>query len=323
MKKKIIIYDQTLYAGGTLVMAALCKTLREQGYDARVLFTYRYQNGPDDHDGRPDIVWHVLIKTWLSHLLQKVLPNNSWVKRWQLCKNHLTTMLGIKIQYNPFFCRRNTIVVYPETLYGNPLGAKHVVRWLLYHHRFKGVKGAFGKNDMVLGYRPVFNDEELNPEGNMVHLYYFDDQLYRQYNFGERKDHCYIIRKGKERSDLPKTFDGPCVDFGMEEEEIVKIFNEHKYCYSYDTQTFYCTIAAVCGCLPIVMLEEGKTRSDYLSPSDRIYGVAYGNTPEQIQFAIDTRGKRLKQLDYSAHNHENVKKFVKLLEQKFGELKKW
>lgn len=322
MKKKIIIYDQTLYAGGTLVMAALCKTLREQGYDARVLFTHRYQNEPNDRDGSPSIVWRVLIKTWLSHLLQKFIPNNGWVKRWQLCKNHLTTMDGIKIQYNPFFCRWNTIVVYPETLYGNPLYAKNVVRWLLYFHRFKDVDGAFGENELVVAYRKVFNDKKLNPNEYLLNISFFDNKLYHQYNFGKRNDNCYIIRKGKERKDLPSSFDGPCVDFGMDEDNIVKIFNEHKYCYSYDTQTFYCTIAAVCGCIPIVVLEPNKTKKDYLSSDDKTYGVAYGSTPSEVKYAIETREQCLKQLDYTEHNHQNVAEFVKLLERRFGELKR-
>ena len=158
----------------------------------------------------------------------------------------------------------------------------------------------------------------------MINIKYFDSTLYRQYNFKERKGNCYILRKGKSRKDIPTTFDGPCFDINMSQEELVKMFNEHKFCYSYDTQTFQCSIAAVCGCIPIVLLEPGKTIDDYLSEEerDKHYGVAYGNTPDQIEYAIKTRGQLLESLDFNETNRSNALKFVEIVERKFGKLKR-
>ena len=47
MAKKIIIYNINKYYGGTLVLSALCKTLRNLGYDARLLFNFDLNSEPD------------------------------------------------------------------------------------------------------------------------------------------------------------------------------------------------------------------------------------------------------------------------------------
>lgn len=52
------------------------------------------------------------------------------------------------------------------------------------------------------------------------------------------------------------------------------------------------------------------------------YGVAYGDSPEQIEYAVKTREKRIASLDYSKSNQDSVKAFVEILENKFGKLKK-
>lgn len=218
--------------------------------------------------------------------------------------------------------QKKSIIIYPEYLYGNPLQAKNVVRWLLYYNRFKDVDGAFEKNDMVVCYRDIFNDAELNPTGVKLTIGYFDNQLYRRYNYGPRSGKCYILRKGKVRKDLPEHFDGPVFDDDMTQEELVKMFNEHEYCYSYDTQTFYTVIAAICGCKSVVVMEPGKTEKDYLGKGEAHYGRAYGDTPEQLEYAEKTKELLIKSLDYKDRNEANVKSFIPVLEEKFGKIKR-
>jgi len=323
MAKKIIIYNINDYFGGPLVLSALCKTFRDLGYDARVLFTYALQHEPGAEWGCPEYVIKHLIKAWISHYIHKICKKFPMWRSYLLRKTPLSTMPGIKIQYNPFFNRNNTIVIYPEFLYGNPLRAKHVVRWLLFHYKFENTPGAYDKNDLFACYRQIFNNSNLNPLGIELHVSYFDNQLYRQYNFGPRSGKCYILRKGRDRKDLPKHFDGPVYDNDMTQEELVKMFNEHEYCYSYDTQTFYTTIAMVCGCKSVVVLEPGKTADDYLGEGEKAhYGIAYGDTPEQIEYAEKTRDLKLKALDYTERNEKSVRDFIPVLEQKFGEIKK-
>jgi hypothetical protein len=223
----------------------------------------------------------------------------------------------------PFINFNKAIVVYPEIVFGNPFNAPNVVRWLLFYNRYKDQPNAYGASDLFIAYREIFNDTDLNPSSKIVKFAFFDSRLYRQYNFGVRKGNCYILRKGKNRADLPSHFDGPVFNNDMSQEELVKIFNERKYCYSYDTQTYYTTLAAVCGCIPIVVMEEGKTVHDYRAPTDTPhYGVAYGDSPEQIDYAIKTRAKLLESLNYDHLNEGNAKKLVHIIEERFGPIKR-
>ena len=108
----------------------------------------------------------------------------------------------------------------------------------------------------------------------------------------------------------------------MSQEDLVNMLNTHKFCYSYDPQTFYNEIAVVCGCIPIVIMEKGKIDKDYLSKSENHYGIAYGDTPEQIEYAINTRDLCLKSLDYCESNRDNTRYLVSILEDRFGCIKK-
>lgn len=321
MAKRIIIYNVNSYFGGPLVLSALCKTFRDLGYDARVMFTYALQSGLDSKAGCRKDTKKFLIKQWIANHVNRFFNTCHILDKYLLKKTPLTTMLGIKIQYNPFFNRKNTIVIYPG-MYGNPLGAKHVVRWLLYHYKHENEPSAYGKDDMFVCYRNIFNSPNLNPKEITLHINYFDNQLYRQYNFEPRFGKCYILRKGRNRKDLPEHFDGPVYDNDMTQEELVKIFNEHEYCYSYDTQSFYSAIAAICGCKSIVVMEPGKTEKDYLGKGETHYGIAYGDTPEQLEYAEKTKELLIKSLDYKCRNEANVKTFIPVLEEKFGKIKR-
>lgn len=323
MIKRIYIPTVNFYAGGTLVLATLCKTLRELGYDTRLIILHDF---PRTKFTRRRFIYNcvkknIKYKIKSSTFLQKYFPRAKFTIHDTTAVSVLKVE-GIKVQWHPFINKSNSIVIYPEVLYGNPLGARNVARWLLYDYYYKNDPTAYSNEDLFFAYREVFNDSQLNPENHIITIKYFDKSLYRQYNFAEREGNCYIIHKGRTRPDLPKKFDGQVFDHKMTQEELVEMLNQHKYCYCFDPQTFYMKIAAVCGCIPILVMEEGKTEKDYLSASEHHYGVAYGNTPEQIQYAIDTRDQLLQSLDYTEQNIANAQKLVNILEDRFGQIKK-
>lgn len=290
--------------GGAIVLHSLCKNLNEMGYDASIFYTEIYGIG-----NKPLISKIKYIIKWLQYSIHDYFDERN-EKYYKLIK-------GQKRKFLPFV-NSNTIVIYPDTVYGNPLGAKKVVRWFLFHNRYINDSNAYGKYDLFICYRKQFNDWKLNPKGYELHTPYFDLDLYRRTNYGERHGTCYIIRKGKHREDLPKSFDGPIID-DMSEERKVEIFNECEKCISYDTQTAYSGIAAMCGCLSIVVPEKGKQRSDYLSNGEFGYGRAYGFDKEEITFAKQT--SHLVEESYRNSNKkgkESVDQFIKLCEEYFG-----
>jgi hypothetical protein len=318
-KKKFIIVSGRVTRGGTLVLGLLCKLLNEKGFNARMF----YLNSVPHKDTHWRKWWFRQIRSYIKLPIIRILcALNKKTQKVQFSIWRELLYQPIKrlpVKFLPLFNKENTIVIYPEIIYGNFLKAKHVIRYLLSYNKLYTLedKDSFGEKDLFVTYRNIFNDPILNPDNNIVHLFWFDDKLYHQYNYTERTGNCYLIRKGRNRTDLPSTFDGPVIDTGMPEEDVVRIFNEAKFCYIYDTQTFYAIIASVCGCIPIIVMEPGRTITDYLSRDEAHYGIAYGMNTEQIQYAIDTRDKLLNSLDYRESNERAINTFISLINHYF------
>lgn len=299
-------------------MSELCSVLRERGYDARLLFLEDLPFSREKCDAVSGTYVRKGTRLFIKMLIWRILPLKRIEKRFNLAKHFPLHSKGRKIQRIPFFRKDRTIVIYPELVYGNPLGAKNVVRWLLYHYKFGNDPGAYSPSDLFIGYREIFNDRTFTPDIENFNIYSFNKDLYRKYNFGPREGKCYIVRKGASRDDLPESFDGPVID-SLPEEKKVEVFNNCEYCYSYDTQTALSGLAAICGCKSIVVPEPGKTRSDYKKAEDATYGVAWSDNAEDIDAAMNTVGLLKKRLEESGkRNADSAERLVVLLERKFG-----
>lgn len=280
---KFVIFSPRQGWGGSIVLHALCKYLNELGHDAKLFYSDVSEYYPNKKISFwRKLIWHTVqdsLRVFRAKVLKEVSPRlNGYIDE---------PVRGCPRKYLPFV-NKDTIVIYPEIVYGNPLGASKVVRWFLYYNRF--ANEAYGKDDFFICYREIFNDWQLNPEGFILQTPYFDFDKYKRYNYGNRNGKCYIIRKGESRPDIPKKLDGIVIDDLLEEEK-VRIFNESEYCISYDTQTSYSSIAALCGCISVIMPEEGKTKKDYRNESEIDLGVAWGLDEEEILWAKNTQEK--------------------------------
>lgn len=311
MKLKFLIATTRQVGGGGIVLHTLGKHLLELGYDVQMFY-----NLPEIYKKNKSyqyfIYWAwIAYKDAIKVALAKFLPKDIKYKLSFLNGYINPPVKNLPRKYLPLI-DDETIVVYPDIIYGNPLNAKRVVRWFLYHNRYAGETGAFGQDDMFMCYRPVFNDSTLNPSGRCVFMSYYDLDTYKQTNFGTREGKCYVIRKGAERKDLPKELDGVVID-DLPEVDKVEYFNKCKYCISYDTQTAYSAIAALCGCISVVIPEPGKMRQDYLKDGDVAYGVAYGFDDDELIYADNTRSKVLEVYEYvNASGKEETKRFVEM-----------
>ena len=317
-KKKILIINTCHYCGGMLVLSELCKCLVRQGYDAKLILFYNFPRKEEDLFLFRTKLLINHMKLIIARLLVFFFPKGNFEKKYFSDFFTARHLKGCKIQFCPFFSKRKTIVIYTELVFGNPLKARNVVRWLLFHYPYANIPNAYKKDDLFICYKDFFNNLELNPSKKKTLIMHFDAELYKRTNFGERRGKCFIIRKGENRKDLPSSFDGRIID-NLTEEEKVKVFNECEYCYSFDTQTFYSCIASICGCKSIVVMEPGKTKADYFHPDDGEHlGIAWGNSLEEIKLAESSRKALLESLDYTKQNEENTLRFISYLEDHFS-----
>jgi len=183
---------------------------------------------------------------------------------------------------------KKCVVIYPEIVTDNPLKAKVVVRWILY------TPGGFGplvvpaSNDFVFYY-----EQHFWPQGETLnHLRVFEPRL-DKFNFTSdatiRSGGCFINRKGSKKPRIPET--NNCLELyhtGIDYE--ISIFRSKEVFYSYDTTTVASLHAAICGCLSIIIPEDGLTADEFRKrvPLFR-YGVAYGLSEDEINYAKRTQ----------------------------------
>lgn len=186
---------------------------------------------------------------------------------------------------------KNSIVVYPEIVKGNPLNIKNVVRWLLHNPgNFTG-EIDYGDGELYYRYSSGFSYDVayqsklsnlfLNVKYTPFDIYYEDTEVQRDIEI------CYLVRKG-----VNKVFVHPVDSFCIDDKshkEIAEIFRRSKRFISYDSYTAYSHFAVLCGCESIVVPEEGISIEQwYPDISDR-YGLSYGFGQEQMDWAYMTR----------------------------------
>jgi hypothetical protein len=241
------------------------------------------------------------------------------VVQYELARNLYNLGVDVKIIvpnkiFNPIFNNfykgepinyENTVVFYSEGIEGNPLNAKHVVRWLLAPLGLcsdPNVYKTYGKNDLVYYFHP--EDKFINEAEKVGNIYKLLNLIYvnplaQNNNLGKRIGTCYTLRKSHYHKKLqlvhpPNSFN---VDSHSSQLELISHFNKYKYFISYDPLTFISVIAALCGCISIVKKVDGMSKDEWLKNTafgdyikdtgvTTIYGIAYGS--DDLTNAIDT-----------------------------------
>lgn len=301
MPNKFIIYSSEFdeNIGGPIVLHRLCHILNIEGQQA-YLWPFDKPRIPNwrDWNWRPPII---LIIKYLAYLLRS--------KKYKVNDNFTTPVAN----YSDL---KSAIAIYPEIISGNPLYAKKVVRWFLHKPGFHTGEINYSNNELYFFIQQAFNDETLNPNSdNLLQAVFVRDDVYFQTNFSERTGSCYILKKGRNRELIHDTKKSILID-DLTHKEIAKIFNSVETCISYDLYTMYSHYAALCGCISIVIPEEGLTKDEWRPEEHRRYGIAYGF--DDIQHAKDTQKHvlpMLKKLETDANN--TVKKFIKKCELYF------
>jgi len=209
--------------------------------------------------------------------------------------------------YNDEFNLDETLVIYGETVSGNPLKCKYVARWILAPLGIcspVGITKTWSKTDLVY----YFNSEkkfELNPDliGNIYKTltYIYINPLIKNKNNHIRTGCCHTFRKMINMHKYVR-YIHPSESFEItrqhSQEDYVNIFNEKEIFISYDPLTFMSVIAAMCGCVSVIAKLQGcSSQCELFEPTsiaqyvkekkiERLYGIAYGI--DEVEWARDT-----------------------------------
>ncbi len=217
----------------------------------------------------------------------------------------------------------STIVVYPEVVPGNPLNAKHVVRWILCEvgiHCPADIYSTWGENDFVYHYN-TFNVTKNVNSYNLLSPIWINPKLQNQQK--SRDGYCHIIRKGHkfhQPLEYIHPHDSLLLEDEISQEVLIHIFNTKKYLISYDPYSYISIMAALCGCVSIIAPLKNTTKKQWLASlsisaflecyeEEDLKGIAYGLA--EIDYAQNTLLDVSRQQDISVqYGKRTVKKFI-------------
>ena len=220
---------------------------------------------------------------------------------------------------------KNNIVIYPESN-SNILNFKNIVRFNFYFNVIEPSNNneynVFFASPFHILYNKVrtmcnvtnytIEKEKIFP--NYINYFYNTEKLlnicYNQKK--ERHGSCYTIRKGTihphtrehinyhpdDAFNIPHELSNP--------DDLVEIFNKYKYFYSYDGFTNMLQIAALCGCIPIIVpFSNFNSIDEFWQEKWFTNGIAYGDSKEEIEYAITTRDIMINELKIKKNENFN------------------
>lgn len=275
-------------SGGIIVLHKLCHLLNEIGCHAYLC--------PDRVNINPGI--------------KNKIDNYFRIKKYRTLQEYNTPIVTPEIFHEDF------VAVYSETVEGNPLGSKNVVRWLLHKPGFHTGVVDYGPDELMF----VFDENciepgyDIDPQNTLsllsIHGAYNNDGSH------PRSGSCYMMRKGAGRALAHNTQNSTKID-GLDHLETAEIFKKTTHFYSYDEFTLYSQYAALCGCVSIVIPETFNSREEWVAkhPISK-YGIAYGL--DDTQHAIETQHEVSKYFDnLEAESLQAVRQFVEKAREHF------
>lgn len=256
-------------SGGSVVLHRLCHIINEFSQHSAFLVQLK-----PSYSG----------KTTIKKLLQQLKWN---IHSKLLFKTHTEWNTPL---WNAKKIPEDSVVIYPEIVNGNPLGAKHVVRWLLHQPGFHTSIINYEAGEIYYKFNSAIKDFHRDGAFTSQHelkVIYYPIDIYNESNDIRDIDCCYLVRKGIYKEQIHPV-NAVRID-GLTHKEVAAIFKRSKKFICYDDYTAYSIFAVLCGCPSYIVPAPGQSIEEwYPNISDR-YGISFGFTKEQEEWAENTR----------------------------------
>ena len=193
----------------------------------------------------------------------------------------------------------DTIVVYPESWYGNYLNAPTVVRWMI-GPPDKAHVDTWGSDDLWLWYIPFYKSSEFTKHldnqlyvGEQHRDIFFDRKL-------ERTINSWTLRKAQglvKEADYKHPKDSLFIPYHAVGDlaSLSDIFNISKTFYCYDTYTYLTIQSLLCGAEAVVLPNNWTDKEHFLKGFALSKYVAYG--VEDLPRARSIRNEFLEEVE--------------------------
>jgi hypothetical protein len=138
-------------------------------------------------------------------------------------------------------------------------------------------------------YFNVLNEQKVD---GYVPILNIDFNIFKNHNL-PRSGRCYLIKGEEYITGQPiyhTSLDTNLDNYWMYDENKMKylaeMFNKHEIFFTYNTQTFISVLAALCGCVSIIIPHPDTSKEKLLNFPQNKFGISYGF--DDIQHSIDT-----------------------------------
>lgn len=297
-------------SGGIIVLHKLCDLLNTSGQEAWLCpmdFCEYFVTGK------------TILKTLLKRLNHPILTYRHFrlllhnTKRFSTNPDWKTPIIN---PWKLFFSNGlpEYIVVYPEILSGNMLGAKHVVRYFMHNPGHFTGKVNYGYGELYFRYSNSFARDYIPLQGSTIskHLITISTTppCYNMNNIAtERKGTAYIVRKGKGKTLVHDLRDSILLD-NLSHEETAAILKQVKLCVCYDPITAYSVFSLLCGCPCTIILGNNETPSTYHPSIEEQKVFNYGMNDNHVNISEAIKWAQNRVLTQQKRNNEAIAAFI-------------
>lgn len=293
-------YDPNV--GGYIALHYLCHLLNEVGYRAHLVpFFNSAEISPIDADS----------------LVTKLLDQRAEIQKSNYTINAAWNTPIYRRPWRGVAKRDNLVVVYPEVVFGNPLRAKNVARWLLHDPGFHNKQVYFAPGEVHFRYLQMHKAVQVPWVELADQLLTVTHIPWEHYcpppESSPRSGTAYVVRKGKEKPFVHP--EGSIQIDGMSHAQIGNILRRVETFISYDSRTLYSPLAAIAGADSVVIPDDGVTENEWLPDLALRAGLAYGF--ERLEWARSTRhltAERFRAMEIGSR--ESVAEFARFWERR-------
>lgn len=185
--------------------------------------------------------------------------------------------------------KRTPVVVYPEIIAGNPLGAPVVARYILNFPGLLGGSNNFPSEEMLFGYSRVLSSAVGFPD-QVLFIPVSDTNVFHPGSPDQpRSGSCFYAYKYRLQHGgqlFAQTRDSLEITREQTPEQLADIFRRSKRLYCYEN-TAIALEATMCGCPAIFLPNPHLTEMISSDELGRV-GIAWGDSPEEVDRAEAT-----------------------------------
>ncbi len=239
--------------------------------------------------------------------------------------NYLAPSLDEKILSYHLSNKLKPIVVYSETISGNPYNADCIARYVLFYPGLLGGEKTFSEDEMVFAYSRALADSVTSHKADLLYMPACDPHIFyppKDKSIKRTKRCVYLAKYTDFFHGKPFDITSDCIVItrdkpdSLSQEQMADLFRESEILYVYE-DTSVATEATMCGC-PVVFIPNEFMKEPPLALKETgKYGIAWGLDEKEINYAKETVhlafDNYLKSLDLYEEQLDN---FIKLTQEK-------